>query len=398
MDFKQIQKIKQNVEAYNNTAFYSILENNSLLVKNVNTDAIYKIAFNEDKEVITLDTTAAEKVVEGKKIEKNSVNQFKENCERVANGIKGIFSEDFETAIDNLRSIIHEIPAVDESAIVEDIKAMEQKEEEEATSWINKVFCEKMNKYQEEEKEFKKLFNLFDENDEIVKGQFVSLESIKQGLKEMSEAYEQYKEIALSFGDLKKQVKEVFETDELTDKFFEGFSMDKDPRVSVTKKLVQFNNELKTDFDIVGTTKKLVSIFENNPTAPIGGAKTPFTYNLSMDNKFTPKFFRFKMGIFSPEDIKTMLEEINFFVSSYDALEEESQLELYGMKMQLEYMYHSGDINDHLIMEMLKDFNAKYAKDKSDDYNNSAEQLAWKSRAQQKEGNAQGFAIGGATA
>jgi len=401
MEFEKIQNIKSAVESFNNAKLYSMCDDATLFIQNKKTDAIYKIGFQESEEgKILLNTVNAQILSEKNKEEiVRPVDQFKQNCDIIAESIKNVFSENYEDAIVRLKDVIHTVPPVSEESIMEDIKKIEEenKENELTFEWIKEAFTDKIAKYEEEEKEFRKTFNLFDEEDDLISGEFPSMEDIKIGLKAMSENYEEFKSIASNFGEFKNQIHKVLKNESLVDMLLEGFDMTSDPKVHITKKLVRFNHEHKAGLDIVDSTKKLVGIFENNTTSPIEGAKSPVVFNMAADNKFQPKFFRFKMGIFTNEDVRVMMEEINFFITSYEALNEDDQLYLYGVKHQLEYMYHSGQINDHLIMEMIKDFNKKYAKDLSADYQDAAKQLAWKTKEQMKEGNAQGIAIGGAT-
>jgi hypothetical protein len=144
--------------------------------------------------------------------------------------------------------------------------------------------------------------------------------------------------------------------------------------------------------NIQETLPKVMQILENQYTG-LAGTPAPMVYNLASDNKFkTPNFFKFKVGAYSQDDVKRMINEMDFYMSCIGDHDEESLHDISNSKMILEYMYHSGQINDHLLDEMIRTFNGKYAKDQSAEYNDPTKRLAWQNRDQMKEFNAQGYA------
>jgi len=87
-----------------------------------------------------------------------------------------------------------------------------------------------------------------------------------------------------------------------------------------------------------------------------------------------------------------MINEMDFYMSCIGDHDEESLQDISNNKMILEYMYHSGQINDHMIDEMIRTFNGKYAHDQEADYNDPSKRLAWQNRDQQSEFNVKGYA------
>lgn len=389
MDFKQIQSIKDAVESYGDAKVDVVLAE-ELILKNTKTEAMYKVkySFNEEGE-ITIDTRGAEMIAE-KVIQPSKVEEFKDNCNTLFESIKSVFDDG---SVDKLKIAIQELPNVNETDIMEEVAVQEDKKA--SVEWIESVFGEKIKQYQEEENEFKNTLKLFNENNDLIEGEYRDISKIKNELEQISEEYEAYKEFALKFGGMKKQIAESFGDEEIANKFFEGLDVG-NHKVSITTNLVKLNKQYGDIVNVVEKSKEISGIFESMLNASgdgaVEGAPSPVVFNLAQDSKFRPKFFRFKMGMFTNEDVKTMMNEINFLMQCWGDINEEDLAILSNYKMMLDYMYNSGQINDHLIMEMIGSFNTKYAKDRSEEYNNGAMQLAWKNREQQKAGNAQGMA------
>lgn len=395
MTFDQIQKIKSAIEAFDGVKFYSISEGNKLLIQNINTEAIYEIGYEEcDDGSVKFDTKSA-KQIQGKKkkrAKKTKVEEFKENCDALRGGIKNIFSEGaFEDAVEELKNIIRSLPPVDVEAINEEITPEEKEERGSEPHKFIKTFEKQIEKYEEEVKEFERTFNMFDENDDVVEGDFIEKEEMKKSLQQMHEMHEKFKEDASKFNKVKEELKGVLETDENVDKFLSSLDLTNNLRVEVTKRLVPVV-EANEKLNIRDASTKIIGIFESNNMTPVGGSMAPVVYNLAADMKYRPKFFRFRMGIFTPEDVKTMINEVNDAFSRVGAYNDEEMMFLSNVKMQLEYMYNAQQINDHLLVEMVQEFNKRFAQDGSKEFNDAAQQLAWKNRDQQKTGNAQGMA------
>ncbi len=391
MNFETIQKIKSAIEKFPGVNFYSILEGNKLLIENDNSKAIYEISYTETDNGIIFNTNESKQISE-KVTKKSPIDAVNKNIERLHNSINGIFSEEnLSKAINSLKETIRELPQVDNKIINEAIGATIQPEVKSVPQTkLTKMFEKQLNAYSEEVMEFSKTQKLFDNDDEIIGGEYVEHSEMIKAISQMSEMHEKFKEDALTFADTKKKIVELFEDEKIASEFLNKVDFTQNIKVGITKSLVSLK-QINENINITDLAPKLVGILENT-MVPVGGAVSPVVYNLASDNKFRPRFFRFKMGIFTHEDVKTMINEVNDAFSKFGEYNEEEMMFLSNCKMQLEYMYNSQQINDHLIVEMIQEFNKRFAKDAKAEYDDAEKRLAWQNRDQQKQGNIQGVA------
>lgn len=397
MTFEKLEQIKSAVEAFPRTKFVSILENNKICIQNTDTDQIFEVEYEEGKDCGLKFNTKGKKALTAKKKKmvkgQEKINEFKENCELLRTSIKNIFAEEnFQESVEALKNTIRVLPTVDIKAINEQVEdIVDSKKEKEYLPFIAEKFGEKLEAYFKEEAEFKNSLNLFDENNDLIEGEILERATIADFLKQTDEVYQKFQEDAKHFEEVKKQTAEILGSDELATKFFEGVDFSKNLRVGVTKTLVMMK-QTNEAIDVKDASSKLIAILENN-MLPIGGAPMPAIYNLAKDNKYTPKFLRFKMGIFSLDDVRTMINEVNEAWSRLGDYNEEDLMFMSDIKMKLEYMFNSQQLNDHLLAEIVESFNARFMKDSEKEYDDASKQLAWKDPAQMKQGNAQGIEV-----
>lgn len=396
MTFEQLEKIKNAVEAFPKTRFVSMFEEGKICIQNTDTEQMFEIEYEESECGMVFKTKGkkalTEKKRKGKKGQKK-IEEFKENCNLLANGIKGIFAEEnFDDSIDTLKNIIRTLPVVDASAINEEVGVItKESAPEKYVASLVKNFGKKMQAYYKEENEFKKAINFFDDDNELIEGEILERAEIAEMLKQTDEAYEKFLADSAVFKKVQKDAIQILGSEKLVEKFFEGIDFSKNIKVGVTKTLVSLKQTDDT-IDLKDASTKLVSLLENN-MLPVGGAPMPAIYNLAKDNKYTPRFLRFKMGVFSLDDVRTMINEVNEVWSRLGDYDEEDMMFMSDTKMKLEYMYNSQQLNDHLIAEIVESFNQRFAKDSQSDFDDATKQLAWKDRAQQKVGHKQGIEV-----
>lgn len=396
MTFEQLEQIKSAVEAFPKTKFISFLEGNKICIQNTDTEQMFEIEYEENKECGMKFHTTKKKVLTGKKKKAamkgaEKIEEFKENCERLRVGIQGIFMEEnIDDAVEALKETIRALPIVDIEAINEQVEDItNQQETNFYLPFIEENFGEKLQKYFQEEQEFKKTLNLFDDNNDLIEGEIIERGITAEFLKQTDEAYQKFQSDAKIFEKVRTETTEILGDEDLSARFFEHLDFSKNIKVGITKTLVTLK-QMNEDLDIKTMSSKLVALFENN-MLPIGGAPAPVIYNLASDNKYTPKFLRFKMGIFSLNDVRTMINEVNEAWSRLGDYNEEDMMFMSDIKMKLEYMYNSQQLNDHLLVEIVESFNARFGKDAQADYDDANKQLSWKDRSQQRVGNKQGI-------
>lgn len=393
MNIETFKKVKNLVESFPNVSLVSLLENQDIIIKNNINNGMYKVTygFNEDNESYFIDTNDFEIIQEGEKI-KTLRDEFISNCQKLEVGLSKVFSENIEEGIEKLKETIKTLPNITDTVLFEENTYEDEDEgtEEEYIEWIKDRFSKQLTQYFKEEKDFQNMLTIFDKNQNIKIGVFESIEDIKKQLKQRSQDLNEFKQFVEKYKEAKTSIMEAIGDDKSSEVFFTNLDFNLNPSVALTKSLIKVK-QFNEDFKVIEKTREILPLLENI-MAPINGAPSPVAFNMASDNKFRPRFLKFKMGIYTPEDVKTMINEVDYYLSCFGDLDDESLSTLSNIKWQLEYMYHSGQINDHLIQEIIETFNKKYAKDQSDDYNNSAKQLAFKSFDQSKEGNAQGMA------
>lgn len=396
MTFEQLEQIKSAVEAFPKTKFVSLLEDGKICIQNTETEQMFEVEYEEGECGMVFKTKGKKALTEKKKKAKKGqkkLEEFKENCDVLQSSLKNIFAEEnLDNAVDALKETIRSLPAVDAAAINEEVTAIvENNDSDKYVTSLVKNFGKKMQEYYKEESEFKKAINLFDENDDLIEGEILERGEILDMLKQTDEAYEKFSGDAAIFDKVKKEALMILGNEKLASKFFESIDFSKNIKVGVTKTLVTLK-QMNEDIDIKDASSKLVSLFENN-MLPIGGAPMPAIYNLAKDNKYTPKFLRFKMGVFTLDDVRTMINEVNEVWTHLGDYNEEDMMFMSDIKMKLEYMFNSQQINDHLLAEIVESFNTRFAKDMQKDFDDATKQLAWKDRAQQRVGYKQGIEV-----
>jgi hypothetical protein len=388
MDITKVNAIRQAVEMFPKTKFVAALDDSKILIEHADSKSQYVVSVTISEDAYIFDSEKAECIAEPKSAEK----EFQQNCKSLSESIRNIFKSDkLEESVKQLRQTIQTLPYVEADKLFKQTSE-EKKAASEFNPELEKLFGAKLNKYNEERQNFETIFSIFEQDGTIRKGQFIDLTTLKTALLYQSKAYNNFLEGAKQFSSIKQSLQEVLTKPELVDKFFEGFEVKKDVKTSVTAKLVKISHEMNEDLNIKELVPKVSAILENQYVG-IAGKPAPVVYNLATDNKFkVPQFFKFQMGVYSPNDVKAMINEMDFYISCYGELNEESMKDLYESKMILEYMYHSNQINDHIIDEMIRTFNKKYAKDNSTAYNDPTKRLAWANREEQKVGSKVGYA------
>jgi len=143
--------------------------------------------------------------------------------------------------------------------------------------------------------------------------------------------------------------------------------------------------KLLIDINILDESKKAIEIFENT----IGQIPTEnlITEISAIDMKepyYANRFTRFNIGFFKREDLVKINEELTSAMTSFDIESPEDLHFINDLKMKIEYMERANQIDDELVVNILKEFNTKYGKDKSNYYRDESRSMGWKSPSAQK--------------
>jgi len=381
MSYKKVEAIKQEVENFPNTAFYSMTEENTVVVKNTQTGAVYEIPYEEAENGIVLDGEKAELV---KEKEKTSQEQFEENSMNFQETMKKVFSENYDEAVKNLKQMIKTLPDVENEF------AWPTEADKKDETVYEGILADKFNKVVEIEKEYKKQKNLFDENGNVIPAK-VSVSHYNEAEKEAEEEMKLFEEAVSKWTTFKKALMEDIEKEEVVDELLKNINFEEDIRMTAPKAMVMVKNRIDEDVNVIDITKNVVATWNNifNEDGLTPSKAMPVIYNFAQKDTERPTFLKFKMGVFTVEDAITMLEELDNAMAHIGDINDEELGFIANQKEILEYMIRTRKISDRVMKNIIQDFNEIFAnRAAEDEYIQS--QRGFKSREEREIGNIQG--------
>jgi len=374
----KLEKIKTSIDTFNDAEFVSLGENaNEIIIKSLIDQSLWKINYIEENDELIFDTENAEKIKEGVPSEKE---QYKENVSNLFKSLKNVFSEDFEEALEDVKTYLHFIP--------KDVPVFEEETTEEEYQFEGEYFTSLksgIEKYYEAKKDFAELGNLF-EDEEIKRDKFFDPLTLIESLHNKNEASEKFLENVELIVNFNNKVTEIFENEEIA-KFVASKIDLANPKISVPKALVLAKKQFEEDFNIVEKQKEVLTAFsetfegsdiesfmEGGGTMS-SGTPVPFVYNQTPGMP-QMRFLKFRTGAFSEEDLNTLQKEIQHVMSRYSELSPDELKIVNEMSTRVTYMQMTGQINDQLVVSMIENFNRTFKK--SDDYSNANLQLGFK--------------------
>lgn len=363
-NYDKVKLIKDKIEKFKDVSFYSLADNNSIIIENKKTSALYEIKYNEENEIYTFDTNNA---VLLKPKNKTLKETFSEHALKLHNGVKQIFSEEnFDNSVNNLKQLIKTLPNINYS------------EEPIEYHKNNKKFKKKAignsleNKYQQMEeikKEYFKNYIMFNENNDIIEKVF-EIDKLEKMYNESEKTYKIFVDNIEKFTKLNNELIAKYNEDiakEIIDSV-----MKQELKVAIPKAAVKIKSSINEEFNIIDSTKEITTIIKNIFEEQEPSVSSSSVFNLAKSNIDMPKFLKFRVNLYSLEDLRQLVSELTLALSSIGSISPEEMHFINEKKMQAEYMLRTGLINDKLVQEIIDSFNERFAHDSSDMMNDNA--------------------------
>lgn len=396
---KNIMNIKKEVETFKDAAFFSLSEEkDKVIIRNKKTDALYEISYKETKDGFVFTTENAKQLCGNKKTQKD---MFLENFNKFMGSLKGIFEDvKIERAISNLKGTLKNLPNI--SLTEEDEK--KKKEDEENEDEDEKKKNEKANKkgakspvemkteypmkaqqeeYKKAEQEFVQMLNFFNENNELIARKQASISSLRKRYNDVKAVYDEFNDHLKKLPILKKKLTKAY-SEEIANAIFEAADFNKDVMALATSAIAKVKSAgLK--MNAIADSKQIIAFFEE---LELG---TRFGQMTQEPNRYDPRFLNFRMGIYSNENLKQLLEEFQkAFAEGYSNFNEEEMNKMNDMRMQLEYMFRTNIISDTKVNEIVEEFNKMFKGDKKDSLSNADEARGFKDHEEARANNVRG--------
>lgn len=380
MSYQKITAIKKEIESFKNAELISLAEDSKVAVRNTSTNAIYVIPYSEEDGNYVFDCENAEIVNEK---DESSEELFAKNSQVLQDKIGAIFaeSENLENAIAELRDTVRELPQVDPAQFGQTAELVQEQE--------SPILPEKMAQYAEIEREFMNSFNMFDESGDPVQSK-VSVTHFKKLYKEVKSEWNDFIEAIGVYHEFKVKLLEEIEDERIVEALLDNISLDEKINITVPKALVVAKNTIDEDLNIIETSKKVIglwnSVFEDvTPTS-----KSDKIYNYAQNDRERPKFLKFRMGVFTVEDVMVLIEELDRAMSAVGELNDEELMFISNQKYICEYMVRTRKVSDRMMKKVITEFNERFSAKNDDLYVQS--QFGFKDRDEQKMGNITGKA------
>lgn len=396
MDFKIIEKVKSSIDKFDDAEFYSVSEQ-SVIVKNTKNQSLWRVPFSfNESGTLVFSAKEAEQVKEGVLTE---TEKFQKNTKDLKTIIRGIFCENKEEAIKDLKAAIAELPMVDNSVF-------EQKESQEyklpssgiveAVKTIYDLFGRKVTAYQESLKQFKDLGTLFEQDNTPKKENILDPEAILEAYSQKLEAQKSISESLELISNFYEGVKENFD-EEVSNFIIEGFDLSNADKIKIeaAKAVTMAKRQFGDAINITEDAKKLISLYEqtigeNNIYLTEAPAKS---LAAEMPQKDGFQFLKFRQGIFTESDVEQLEKEFDKVISRahFDLSEDEFKL-VNDLRTKITYMNRTKQFDDEVIAECIKMFNGYFAKP-ARDFVDGEKALGWRGAADQRMRGQQGTAI-----
>ena len=387
MDYKKILKLAKSVNYFEDAEFQSIVNENSILIKNSKTNDIWSIDYriNED-EVLLFDTNNAILVEQAFEKEVSIKDISKEIVKKVFVEKDKNFYEEVKEKIKNSCSMKKKkmnkkaIEVADKKSGKEYSELFE-KAPTQAKEIIENLYSKSINKIQaisEMTKEFiENSAFLFEEN-EIKRGIFVDPILIMEAYKNKIAKREKFFESIDNFIEFEKSVKEIFEYNEIPldnlKLVFENIEIGKDIGSTITKNLLKLKKENNLKFNLSEISKKIKTAYsdsflieslqeysEMGLSNIIHHAVKDSAYSLGGERY---RFLKTNALGMHMEDVLDILKDIDNVLGYFMGMNEEDFRELMYLRHIVETCYKTGNLDSELIMNAVNQFNSKFIKPK----------------------------------
>jgi len=380
MDFETLTRVKESVDTFNDAEFVSLVNENTVLIKSLRNESVWKIgfAFNEE-DILVFDTTAAECVQEG---DENADTIVASQNKSLKENLIKMFSFDEserEEAKATVRSLF-------ENTISDEEFATLKASEKEFSSALSKSlvaegtipevakiadkFGEKYGQWVTAESELIESASMFAEDFSIKKEKFVDpihvldvaeFKRIEESSNDkMIESIMKFKSsLDESYGaKIGTYIFENIRHDSTLPKILKTIvtakkTMDADGKIgSVNEEAKKLEGMLKETFS---------EVYSENAFAA-AERPSPVIFN-QIENPGRYRFLGYKTGIFEMADLNAMIEEFQSVKATYlNNMSREDLLFISEMESRIMYMQRTNNISDQVVADVLGQFGQRFAR------------------------------------
>ena len=383
MDYKQIVELSEALNHFEDSEFYSLINENTAIIRNKKDSSLWTINFVLENEVFVFDTNKSEVVKKGtleesftlKDIARQIINEsIFEKKSDIYEGMKDkILSEACKVKKDKKKKTLMDVSeAKKTTALFESISDTAKS----VIETIVKKYSDKLNKFKEEENKFISESAFIFEDTEIKKEAFVDsrkiLNSIEKKLAIQSSFYEnvnsfiKFEESALNYLKGKNVPADSINV------IFEGLSVGTSNEVGVTltKNLLTLKKQKNLDLNISESTKELKNIYKDCfDIEKVNKIKREVSsYMEELENAYAknPKtkynYLKFKQGFTDINELKNLLVDFNTVISEVNNMSAEEFDSIVKMRQVVESMVQMNFIDDQLFYTVVGQFNEMFMK------------------------------------
>ena len=392
MNFKKLKEIKEAISTFDDTEFDSLLNESTVLVKNTKGN-LYSIPFqyNENGNIIFESEQAKmlEKSEENGEVEPTLRDVISEKVRNIKNSLKSFFESE-DDSIDasiisenldyiKLARLDHLNKFKKDQSILNTQMVLESEEfstlsesEKEIVRNFKETFKEKTSNYNLIKNEFFENGKLFEASGKIKRNQF--LNPIK-----VAELYKEKREIREELENQFSVIEEFYETIEKTLKInqekreiiFNGINLfnESEFKTELAKNLVILKKKTGSNIDISDLAKRINNAYnecfkdvENLDYSRLSSYEEMIS-TLTTDSNSEPntfKFLKFKMGVYSAQDLATLRTEFDQVIKNCYGMSREALMNIQDMRDKIDFMLKTGRIDDEQVGEIINGFNSSY--------------------------------------
>lgn len=391
MNFKKFKEIREAISTFDDAEFDSLLNESTVLVKNSKGN-IYSIPFqyNENGNIIFSSENA-------KMLEKSEENEKEPTLKAIITGkvrtikesLKSFFESD-ETEIDasiiaenldyiKLARLDHLEKHKNNENISNQSMVLESEEfsqlsdsEKEIIRKFKNSFKQKNSEYNMIKNEFFENGKLFQSSGKIKRTQFLNplkvaeLYSEKKEIRQELES--QYDIINTFYEAIEKALKLNHSEREI---LFQGINLlnESDFKTELAKNLVILKRKVNPGIDISDLARKVNNLYNETFKNHEGLDYSRLTNyeemisTLTTDSNSEPntfKFLKFKIGVYSAQDLATLRSEFDQVIKNCYGMSREALMNIQDMRDKVDFMLKTGRIDDEQVGEIINVFNTSY--------------------------------------
>lgn len=391
MDYKKFEKIKSDFNKLQDVEFISFSED-SVIIKNTVTQAIFQVPFTEGKEDKSLTFNFSEGIIveKGQKSEKE---KFEENVKSLNGSVKKIFNN-FDEGVAEVKELIKTLPLVEEAEVLNPIAQATKNYVE--VKGLAKAVSKSYRAYKESFLNFKESFNVFDESNQLKDIQV----NFEKTVKDINESVKEYKEFSEALDKVvafSNYMEDLVIDKDFAKAILESIDFQKDLKVTIPKALVMAQKSFNEELNIVDMSKNILDgykqFFNEEDETEMVSFDKPFNKFGSSDAFDRPEFLQFGSGKYNLEDLAKLIKELEQSLVILPDLTSEDLMEITNMKSIIDYMYRTNTISDKKVTEVIDEFNKAYSGDSSDTYDDPLKDIGFKSNNVLKDQMSTGFAL-----